>query len=102
MRVSFGFKVSIYCASLIVCRMVSIRECTCGWGVFRLSACLAGMGFPAFDAVVRFSAVGLGMSVILAPGALYYAIFDTWCFNLYFSVLQIFKLVDFFIICRRF
>jgi len=35
--------------------------------------------------------VGLGMSVILASGALYYAIFDTWCFNSHFSVLQIFK-----------
>ena len=74
MRVSFGFKVSIYCASPIVCRVVTITERTYGWGVFRLGACLAGMGLSAFDAVVRFSAVGLGMSVILTSGAFYYAI----------------------------
>jgi hypothetical protein len=82
--------------------MVSVREYTCDWGVFRLGACLTVMRFSAFDAVVRLSAVGLGMSIVLATSALYYVIFDTRYFNSYFGVLQIFEFVDFFVICRRF
>jgi hypothetical protein len=82
--------------------MVSITECTRGWGVFMLGARSTVMRYFAFDAVERFPTVGLGKTIFLAASALYYVVFDARCFNPYFSVLQIFEFVDFFVVCCRF
>ena len=78
---SSGLEVTVNLTPFITRRMTSTAEGAGGRGVFRLGTCLTVVRLSAFDAVEGFPAIGLGVTIILATSALYYAIFVAWCLD---------------------
>ena len=79
--VSSGLEVTVNRTPFITRRMTSTAEGASVRGVFRLGTCLTVVKLSAFDAVEGFPAIGLGVTIILATSALYYAIFVAWCLD---------------------